>query len=123
MGVYQGTLRVRYREGLDTNVLMESGQVYEVEVDMNAISNTFLPGHRLRLEIASARFPNPDRNLGGGENDNDDINKMFDVLDNDITPQFPQLTKLIIAHPGHQNKDRPRGGAAILGNCDQSGID
>ena len=58
------------------------------------------------------------RNLGGGENDNDDINKMFDVLDNDITPQFPQLTKLIIAHPGHQNKDRPRGGAAILGNCD-----
>lgn len=69
MGVYQGTLRVRYREGLDREVLMEPGNVYAVEVDMNAISNTFLPGHRIRLEVASARFPNHDRNLGtGGDN-------------------------------------------------------
>lgn len=69
MGVYQGTLRVRYREGLDHEVLMEPGKVYPVEVDMNAISNTFLPGHRIRLEVASARYPNHDRNLGtGGDN-------------------------------------------------------
>ncbi|GAB5415249.1 MAG: CocE/NonD family hydrolase [Congregibacter sp.] len=69
MGVYQGTLRVRYREGLDREVLMEPNKVYEVEVDMNAISNTFLSGHRIRLEVASARFPNHDRNLGtGGDN-------------------------------------------------------
>ncbi|EED36755.1 cocaine esterase [Luminiphilus syltensis NOR5-1B] len=69
MGVYQGTLRVRYREGLDREVLMEPGKVYPVEVDMNAISNTFLPGHRIRLEVASARYPNHDRNLGtGGDN-------------------------------------------------------
>ncbi|MEQ9463437.1 MAG: CocE/NonD family hydrolase [Haliea sp.] len=69
MGVYQGTLRVRYREGLDREVLMEPGEVYPVEVDMNAISNTFLPGHRVRLEVASARYPNHDRNLGtGGDN-------------------------------------------------------
>ncbi|MEQ9270103.1 MAG: CocE/NonD family hydrolase [Haliea sp.] len=69
MGVYQGTLRVRYREGLDREVLMEPGKIYPVEVDMNATSNTFLPGHRIRLEVASARFPNHDRNLGtGGDN-------------------------------------------------------
>ncbi|MEQ8800788.1 MAG: CocE/NonD family hydrolase, partial [Haliea sp.] len=53
MGVYQGTLRVRYREGLDREVLMEPGKIYPVEVDMNATSNTFLPGHRIRLEVAS----------------------------------------------------------------------
>jgi predicted acyl esterase len=48
---------------------MEPGKVYPVEVDMNAISNTFLPGHRIRLEVASARYPNHDRNLGtGGDN-------------------------------------------------------
>ncbi len=69
MGVYQGTLRVRFREAMDREVLMEPGKVYSVEVDMNAISNTFLPGHRIRLEVASARYPNHDRNLGtGGDN-------------------------------------------------------
>lgn len=69
MGVYQGTLRVRFREGMDREVLMEPGKVYPVEVDMNVVSNTFQPGHRIRLEVASARYPNHDRNLGtGGDN-------------------------------------------------------
>jgi predicted acyl esterase len=72
MGVYQGTLRARYREGLDKEVLMEPGTVYAIEVDMNVISNTFLPGHRIRLEVASARFPNHDRNLGTGGNNHDE---------------------------------------------------
>lgn len=69
MGVYQGALRVRFREGMDREVLMEPGQMYPVEVDMNVVSNTFKPGHRIRLEVASARYPNHDRNLGtGGDN-------------------------------------------------------
>jgi predicted acyl esterase len=72
MGVYEGTLRARYREGFDRKVLMEPGEIYELEIDMNATSNTFLPGHRIRIEIASSRFPNHDRNLNtGGDNFNE----------------------------------------------------
>ena len=72
MGVYEGTLRARYREGFDRKVLMNPDEVYEIEVDMNVTSNTFLPGHRIRLEIASSRFPNHDRNLNTGGNNFDE---------------------------------------------------
>jgi len=34
---------------------------------MWATSNTFLPGHRLRLEVSSSNFPRFDRNLNTGE--------------------------------------------------------
>jgi len=69
MGVYQGVLRARYREGFDKQVFMEPGEVYEIEVDLNVTSNTFLPGHSIRLEIASSNFPDHDRNMNtGGDN-------------------------------------------------------
>ncbi|MSQ98970.1 MAG: CocE/NonD family hydrolase [Xanthomonadales bacterium] len=72
MGVYEGVLRARYREGFDRKVFMQAGEVYEIVVDMNVTSNTFLPGHQIRLEIASSRFPNHDRNLNtGGDNYNE----------------------------------------------------
>jgi hypothetical protein len=34
---------------------------------MWATSNTFLPGHRIRLEVSSSNFPRFDRNLNTGE--------------------------------------------------------
>jgi predicted acyl esterase len=34
---------------------------------MWATSNTFMPGHRIRLEISSSNFPRFDRNLNTGE--------------------------------------------------------
>jgi putative CocE/NonD family hydrolase len=40
--------------------------VYELTVDLNATSNVFLPGHRIRLEIAGSNFPRYDRNTGTG---------------------------------------------------------
>ncbi len=33
------------------------GQVYEVRVQLNATGYRFLPGHRIRLSIASAYWP------------------------------------------------------------------
>ncbi len=72
MGVYEGTLRLRHREGFDRKVLMEPGEIYEVEVDLNVTSNTFLKGHKIRLEIASSRYPNHDRNLNTGGNNYDE---------------------------------------------------
>ena len=46
---------------------VDLGKVYEYDIDLWATSNTFLPGHRIRVEIASSNFPRFDRNLNTGE--------------------------------------------------------
>ncbi len=67
--VQEGALRMRYRAGLSSKVLMEEGEVYEVRLDLHATSNYFGPGHRIRLEVTSSSFPRFDRNLNtGGKN-------------------------------------------------------
>ncbi len=35
-------------------------------IDLWDLAHTFLPGHRLRLEISSSNFPRFDRNLNTG---------------------------------------------------------
>ncbi len=64
-----GILRARYREGFNKKVWMKAGQVYVVDVSMDATSNYFAAGHRIRLEVSSSNFPRFDRNLNtGGSN-------------------------------------------------------
>jgi putative CocE/NonD family hydrolase len=64
-----GILRARYREGFNKKVWMKAGQVYAIDVSMDATSNYFAAGHRIRLEISSSNFPRFDRNLNtGGSN-------------------------------------------------------
>ncbi len=61
--------RVRYREGYDKQVFMESGKIYQVAVSPMSTSNYFAPGHRIRIEVSSSNFPRFDRNLNtGGRN-------------------------------------------------------
>ena len=45
---------------------MEPGTVYAFTVDLQATSNVFKRGHRLRLDITSSNFPIWDRNLNTG---------------------------------------------------------
>jgi putative CocE/NonD family hydrolase len=67
-----GLLRARYRDGYDKKVLMKEGEVYEVKLDLHAISNYFAAGHRIRLEVSSSNFPRLDRNLNTGGNNYDE---------------------------------------------------
>ncbi|NTZ43267.1 CocE/NonD family hydrolase [Altererythrobacter sp. SALINAS58] len=63
-------LRARYRTGFDNPQLMEAGEVYQVSPTPITISNTFLPGHRIRIEVTSSNFPKFARNLNtGGSNE------------------------------------------------------
>ena len=62
-----GIIRGRYRTSRMIPTLLTPGQVYELTIDLWATSHVFLPGHRLRLEIASSNFPRFDRNLNTGE--------------------------------------------------------
>ncbi len=57
-----GVVRARYREGMEKEVPMVPGKVYKMEVDMWNTSQVFLPGHRIRVEVASSAFPKYSRN-------------------------------------------------------------
>jgi putative CocE/NonD family hydrolase len=67
-----GLLRARYREGYDKKVWMNEGQVYELHIDLHAVSNYFARGHQIRLEVSSSNFPRLDRNLNTGGNNYDE---------------------------------------------------
>lgn len=63
-------LRARYRDGFDAPKPMAAGTVYTLRPTPITTSNTFLPGHRIRIEITSSNFPKFMRNLNtGGDNE------------------------------------------------------
>ena len=68
----EGILRVRWREGWDKPVFMESGKVYKVDIPPLVTSNSFAAGHRIRVEVSSSSFPHFDRNLNTGGNNYDE---------------------------------------------------
>jgi putative CocE/NonD family hydrolase len=57
-----GMVRARYRHGLDKPQWLEPGEIVRYVIRMEATSNAFLPGHRIRLDVTSSDFPNYDRN-------------------------------------------------------------
>jgi putative CocE/NonD family hydrolase len=65
--VADAILRARYREAKTQPKLMEPETVYELSIDLWAISQVFKAGHRIRVEISSSNFPRFDRNLNTGE--------------------------------------------------------
>ncbi|MFN3590988.1 MAG: CocE/NonD family hydrolase, partial [Thermaurantiacus sp.] len=66
MNLAHGILRLRFREGFDAPRLLVPGDLVRVHVKGFPTSNLFLPGHRLRLEVASSNFPHFDINPGTG---------------------------------------------------------
>jgi len=64
--------RARYREGYDQEVMMEAGEVYQIDMTPMATSNYFAKGHRIRIEISSSNFPRFTRNLNTGGNNFDE---------------------------------------------------
>lgn len=72
VNIVDGILRVRYRDGYDKRLMMEPGHIYQIDIDLDATSNWFPPGHRIRLEISSSSFPRFDRNLNTGGNNWDE---------------------------------------------------
>jgi predicted acyl esterase len=64
----EGILRARYRNSFTVPELLEPDAIYELQLDLWATANVFLPGHRIRLEVSSSNFPRFDRNSNtGGE--------------------------------------------------------
>lgn len=57
-----GVLGAKYRNGFEQAEYLEPGRIYHITIRTTKISNTFLPGHRLRLTVTSSGknfiFPN-----------------------------------------------------------------
>ena len=64
--VADGIVRARFRDGTDRSRLLEPGEPNRFEIQLGPTAYSFLPGHRIRVEIASSNFPRFDRNPGTG---------------------------------------------------------
>jgi hypothetical protein len=56
--VSRGTLNLGCRDGLDANQPLVPGEVYDVEVELEACAYAFDEGQRMRLSLAGADWPN-----------------------------------------------------------------
>jgi putative CocE/NonD family hydrolase len=67
LNILDAGIRARFRNGDDNPSLIESGKVYQYEIELGNTSNYFRKGHRIRIEITSSNFPRFDinSNLGG----------------------------------------------------------
>lgn len=65
--ITEGILRMRYRNRQAVAELIEPGQIYPIEIELGPTSNRFAKGHRIRLTLCSARFPQYDVNPNTGE--------------------------------------------------------
>lgn len=63
-----GLISAKYRKGFEKPEYMERDGVYEIPIRTTKISNTFLPGHRLRFSVTSSAknfiFPNSNTKEG-----------------------------------------------------------
>jgi putative CocE/NonD family hydrolase len=62
-----GRMRARFREGLDREVFMTPGEVYEFRIECRDVAHVFKKGHRMRLVVLSWDFPSSSRNLNTDE--------------------------------------------------------
>jgi hypothetical protein len=66
MNLCEGVLRLRYRDSWERPTPLVPGTVYAVTVSLFPVANLFMPGHRLRLDIAGGNFPHFDVNPNSG---------------------------------------------------------
>jgi len=63
--------------------------VYKIQIDLDATSNFFKQGHRIRVQVSSSDFPLFERNLNTGGNNYDETEWV--VAENTIhhSKEFP----------------------------------
>jgi putative CocE/NonD family hydrolase len=61
-----GVIRTRFRDGFETEALMEPGRPYRLALDLWATSYLLAPGDRLRIDVTSSNYPRLARNTNTG---------------------------------------------------------
>jgi hypothetical protein len=67
LNLADGIVRARYRRSRVQAKFMIPGNIYEFTLELQATSNLFKAGHRIRLDISSSNFPHFDVNPNTGE--------------------------------------------------------
>ena len=62
-------LRASWRKETLKPELLEPGKIYKLSLDRMLTSNTFLKGHKIRIQISGAFYPHFSRNLQTGESE------------------------------------------------------
>lgn len=62
-----GVARARYRNGLGSPAPLTPGEPFEILIRLSHVGHTFLPSHRIRLEVSSSCFPLADPNTNTGD--------------------------------------------------------
>jgi hypothetical protein len=86
--------RLRYREGYDKEVFMESGKVYQVKLTPLSTSNYFAKGHRIRIEISGSNFPRFERNMNTGGNNYDEKEGVIAHTSIHHSKKYPSVLRL-----------------------------
>jgi putative CocE/NonD family hydrolase len=68
---------------------MKEDEVYEIHLDLEATSNYFDEGHRIRLEVSSSNFPRWDRNMNTGGNNYDETEGIPAYNTVHHSPEYP----------------------------------
>jgi putative CocE/NonD family hydrolase len=63
---FGGILRARYRWGFERPELLVPGRPFELRIRLSHVGHTFLPAHRIRLEVSSSCFPLAEPNTNTG---------------------------------------------------------
>jgi len=96
MLLFSGIQRMRFSNGYtasDTS-LINPGAIYSIEIELPDQAITFMPGHRLRIDITSANYPRFDCNLNNGGplySAGDTISAVNKVYFNAQTPSLIKL--------------------------------
>jgi putative CocE/NonD family hydrolase len=64
--VCDGITRARYRKSLFAPEPVTPGEVNEYVINLEAVSQLFRKGHRIRIDVSSSCFPEYDRNMNTG---------------------------------------------------------
>jgi putative CocE/NonD family hydrolase len=91
-----GILRARYHKSFEKGELLEQGKVYELDINLLATSNVFLPGHRIRLEVSSSNFPQFNRNSNTGGHIPDETAEQYRPATNRIYHEEAYPSHLIL---------------------------
>jgi putative CocE/NonD family hydrolase len=65
--IAEGILRLRFRDDRPVGAPITPGEAYEISIELQPTSNIFKAGHRIRVDISSAAFPQYDVNPNTGE--------------------------------------------------------
>lgn len=103
--VLDSACRARFREGLDHEVFMKSGEVYKFSLDLWSTSLIFSKGHRIAIHVTSSNDPRFDPNPNTGKSLRaDDTTR---VAKNTIHHDLAHASRVLLPIVSSYNAKRP----------------